>query len=35
MLEVVNMMIMKMGSKMRLGIRVLERVKVKLKLSWA
>ena len=34
MLEVVNMMIMKIRSKMRLGIRVLERVKVKLKLSW-
>lgn len=34
MLRVVNMMIMKMRSKMRLGIRVLEKVKMKLKLSW-
>ena len=33
-LGVINIMIMKMRSKMRLGIRVLERVKVKLKLSW-
>lgn len=34
MLGVVNMMIMKMRSKMKLNIRTLERIKVKLKLDW-
>ena len=33
-LGVINMMIMKMGSKMKLNIRTLERIKVKLKLDW-